>query len=739
MKKLSLLCGVFLFPFISLAQNEQKEKNVIVKLDSIVVQAVRAGKNTPVAWSYLSGKQINSSSPSGSIPMMLSNLPSVVSTTEGGNGLGYSYMRVRGSDGSRINVTLNGIALNDSESQEMFWVDLPALTSFIQNAQLQRGIGTSVNGSGAFGASLNMQTLSINSDAYGSGEFSYGSWNTVTTTLGAGSGLLENGSSFDIRYSNNHGNGYVRNSGGDLNSLYIRAGYTKRKDNVAINFLYGDQKTGIAWNGTPGYMLTSNRRYNPAGEYFDEAGNVRYYDNETDNYKQMHLQGAWQHQFSDRLFTSFTLNYTNGFGYYENYKYNRKFSKYGFPNQTVNGVNYSKSDFIIRQILDNDYYAANFSLNYITEDCRSTTGIFYSTFDGRHFGKVLWSKYNESIQQKYRWYDNRGDKSDFTVFSKLEKRLVGNLYSYLDLQYRRVTYRLRGPDDDLTSLDYYSFYNFFNPRAGVLIKGKNGGTAYFSVAVGHKEPTRSDLKDAIKSSGGNSMKSEKLVDYEAGYRYESERFSGSLNLYFMEYKDQLVPTGKLSETGYVIKENVPDSYRRGVEAEIAWRICKNIAFEGNATLSRNKIKNFTLWTELYDNPDDWNYIGQRSVKYSSTNISYSPEIIAYSALKFENGSGYLFSVNSKFVGKQYYDNSSNDDFSIPAYLTFNLSAGRELKFKNGTSAGISLFVNNIFNREYFSNAWVYRAQFESGAEDYIEDGLFPQPGTNFTIKVNFKF
>lgn len=739
MKKLSLLCGVFLFPFITFAQTKNTEKGDVIKLDSIVVQAFRAGQNTPVAYTRISAKQIKAIAPTVSLPMLLNSQPSVVSTTEGGNGLGYSYMRVRGSDGSRINVTINGISLNDAESQEVFWVDLPALTSFIESIQLQRGVGTSVNGSGAFGASLNIQTLATVQDSYGVADFSLGSWKNVTTTLGGGTGLTKKGLSFDVRYSNSHGEGYIRNAGGDLNSFFARLGYYRNGNSFTINYLYGSEKTGITWNGTPGYMMSVNRRYNPAGEYYDSAGNIFYYDNETDNYFQNHLQGVYQHLFSKDLNLLFAINYTNGYGYYENYKSGKKFSKYGLQPQNIDGSVFTKSDFITRAFLDNNYIASTLTLNYITKNTTIVSGASYSYYLGNHFGRVLWSKFNEKIPDNYEWYRNDGNKSDFSFFSKWEQKIGQKLYTYIDLQFRRVKYDLSGRDSDLSGLNYGSFYNFFNPKFGITYNIDNSNAAYFSIATGHKEPSRSDLTEVIKAGETDRLKSERLIDYELGYKYSERIFAAGINFYFMDYKNQLVPTGKLSENGYVIKENVSDSYRTGIEAEASWMILPKLKIAGNVALSRNKILNYISWTELYDNPEDWNYISQISNVIKSTNLSFSPGVVGFVSLEYKPFAEYELQANSKYVGKQYYDNSSNENFSIPAYKTVNLYAKRSFKFKKGSEADISLFINNLFDTKYISNAWVYTAKFEDGSPDYVEDGLFPQPGINFTLKLSLKF
>lgn len=739
MKKLILLSGVFLFPFITSAQQEQSDKGKVTKLDSIIVEANRAGKNTPFSWSKITSSEIRQNSSTKSVPMIVNTLPSVVTTTESGNALGYTYMRVRGSDGSRINVTLNGIALNDSESQEMFWVDLPALSSFMESMQLQRGVGTSTNGPGAFGASLNIQTLTANDEPYGMADFSAGSWNTFVSIFGAGTGFRKNGTNFDIRISDSHGNGYIRNSGGGLNSLFARGGLVKGRNYFTANLLYGREKTGIAWEGAPKNKYENDRRYNPSGEYFDDAGNVKYYDNETDNFTQLHLQLLWQRAINDKLTSSMTLNYTNGTGHYENYKADKKFSKYSLPVQVINGITYSKSDFIIRQYLKNDYFAYNASLSYNNGHTKAITGLSAGYYFGDHFGQIKWSKYNKNITPDFLWYGNDGEKSDLSLFFKIEQEIGEKLVGFADLQIRRITYSLFGVDSDLSILDHTARYGFFNPKFGFSYIPEKNSSLYFSVAVGHKEPGRSDMKDAIKTGRVEDIKSEKLVDIEAGYRFNGEKFSSSINIFMMEYKDQLVPTGKLSETGYVIKENIPESYRRGVEAELSWKAGRRTTLNANASLSSNKVVNYTMWTDLYDNPEDWNFMGQVGKFYKKSNLSYSPSIVSYISLNQKLFKDLSINMSYKYVGKQFYDNSSRDEFSIPSYGTIDMSIGKPLHIKKGVEADIYLFINNLANRKYFSNAWVYYASFEDNSPLYVEDGLFAQPGINYNIKFSLKF
>ena len=722
-----------------LAQQEgQNEKTVINKLDSVIVEAWRAGKNTPVSHSELSPQEIKRLSPVQSVPMALSLMPSVVTSTEGGNGLGYTSMRVRGSDGSRTNVTVNGIALNDAESQEVFWVNIPSFSTFIQDIQLQRGVGTSSNGPGAFGASLNLRTLFTSPKAYGVAEMGAGSFSSFTTSAGAGTGLRPDGFSFDVKYSRSIGKGYIRNAKSDLSSMFASAGWFKDRTSIRLNYIYGDQTTGITWEGISREMMSINRRFNPAGMYFDQAGNTKYYDNETDNYTQHHLQLLFTRELKDGLTWSNVLHYTNGYGYYENYKVNRKFSEYGLTPQIVNGDEYKRSDVIVRQSLSNDYYAFSSTLQFTAGEIKATGGLSYSYYDGDHFGNMIWSMWNQNIPENFKWYENRGLKGDFSAFARTELNIGKDLIAFADMQFRNISYNLKGEDKDFVALDYNMDYNFFNPKLG-LTYNAGANKLYLSASTGRKEPGRADIKESIKAGKANLIRAERLLDFEAGYSFTGKNLILSANLYFMEYKDQLVPTGRLSETGYVIKENVPVSFRRGVELAAAWSPLTYIKIEGNLALSMNKIKDYRHWTDLYDNPDYWTPLPQMSEFYKSTNLPFSPSSVGMGMVTFSPGSSSSVSLYGKHVGKQYYDNTSNEERSIPSYFVMGIKAIKSFSVREVSDLELGLFVDNILNRKYFSNAWVYMAKFADGSDPYIEEGLYPQAGINFMFKATFRF
>ena len=723
-------------------QNPQSDKQIqqpdqVERLDSIVVDAYRAGVNTPVSFSQISRKELKRSSSSYSLPMVLQLQPSVVATTEGGLGLGYSKLQVRGTDDSRINVTLNGIAMNDSESQQVFWVNLPAMQSFLNSAQLQRGVGTSANGSGAFGASLNLESKLSGRKAYVAAEVSVGSYNTFLSSIAAGSGVLKNGFSFDMVYSRGITDGYIRNAKADLNSLYAVAGWENDANQLKLSYILGDQCTGITWEGVSLEKFETDPRYNVAGEYYDEVGNVHYYDNETDNYRQHYVQAAWNHSFSPFFTWNSTLNFTKGDGYYENYKGDAKFSKYGLePGLGMPG----KSDFIVQQAMDNSFYAANSSLLYDSGYWKASAALSYGYYDGDHFGEVLWCKHMP-LESNFRWYENFGKKSDFSSFVRAEYSGIEDFTFFADLQYRGVRYLLEGIDKDFALLDWKNKYNFFNPKAGVTYASGDNSRIYASVAIAHREPSRSDIKESIKSGSASELKAERLVDVELGYRYSSENVSLAANLYFMEYKNQLVATGKLSDVGYVIKENIPVSFRRGIELSGGWQCLPFLRLDANLTLSRNKAVNYTAFVDTYNNPDEWEPVAQTQVFFKSTNLILSPEVIGMGMVSVSPGLGWDFSLTGKYVGKQYMDNFNSSVSVVPSYFVSSLRVLKGFKLFNNRpdSLELSLVVDNLLNHKYFSYGWIYQAWFEDGSSPYVEQGVYPQAPINFCFKMALKF
>ena len=718
------------------------------KLDSAVVSASRAGRSTPVTYTMIGQESLRSSNPINSLPMALALQPSVVSANEGGTGLGYSKFRVRGVSGSQTNVTLNGITLNDAESQEVFWVNIPSLSSILSSVQLQRGLGTSANGAGAFGASVNMSTASVGTEPYARFDYSRGAWNSSMTTVAAGTGLLPGGFYASAAYSKNSTDGYIRNAWANVQSAFAVLGWMNETNSLRFTWLMGNQHTGITWNGISAAKMATDRTYNSAGEYYDEFGNVRYYGNDSDNYTQNHLQLSYAHQFGPELVWSTTLNYTPGNGYYEEYKADASFSDYGLKNVVKDGVTYDTSDMVRIKSMDNRLYVLNSSLTFRKGRLHSVAGIYLSRYDGDHFGNIDWSDvlgddYDYSTTE---WYRNNGLKQEANASYRAEYQFSKTLTGYADLQYRYVSLKMKGIDDEFSDLAYDTSWGFFNPRAGLSWNISDRHRVYGSAALGHREPGRSDIKDVIETvnAGGTreSLKAEKMLDIELGYEFTSENFSASADLYAMEYWDMLIETGKRSNVGYAIKENVPRAWRRGVEASAAWKPLSGLEISANAALSDNRIKEFTAYLDAYD--ADWTSLGQVSTSYTRPHILLSPSFLGALQAQAHLGEwlhGTAFqnltlSADWKCVGKQYWDNTSNGDRCIPAYNVMNCSLRKNFSVQGGT-LGIGLYVSNLLNAKYYADAWVYRAM--AGGAEYQEEGLFPQAPRNLILKVSLSF
>ena len=742
MKKVSFFTGLLFLGLSLNAHNEQPIDTIQqVKLDEIVVSATRAGKSTPVAYSNVLQSQIKKENGARNVPVILQTIPSLVSFTEDGLGIGNTSLRIRGTDATRINVTLNGMPLNNPESQEVYWVNLPDISSSLQSIQVQRGIGTSTNGAAAFGASISMKTAGQKSEAYGEASTAIGSYNTFSSSIAAGTGILDNGLSVDARYSKNTGDGYIRNGKINHDNLLVSLSHNTDKQILKLSYIRGEQVTGITWVGiSPDEMEKYGRKYNPAGKYKDDAGNTHYYDNETDNYLSNILQLMLTRELSDNWFLNSSLSYNNGYGYYENYRAKNEFSSFGLKPQTINGVEYSRTDFIRRKMMSNNFYVANLSFDYKKDATNLTFGGMYSLFDGDHFGRLPWIKHNENIKENYEWYRNNGTKGEFSVFTKLEYQLNDKLSLFGDVQYRHIYYNMSGIDDDQMDITSKFRYNFFNPKAGIFYNIDNNNSLYASVAFSKREPLRSDLKDGIKGEATNAIKPEGMIDYEVGYKYNADNgITLGANIYYMDYNNQMVQTGKLNETGYKLMENVKHSYRTGIELEASFPIIKNkLRLDANATLSQNKIKDYTAYYDVIDNLDNYKRVGQRADHIGKTNISYSPNVVGMASISYQPTKDLSFNLLGKYVGKQYLDNTSNDEKSIPSYFTSNLSAGYTFAKTEIGTISLQLFANNIFNSKYIANGWASTEIFnKEGAYNWI--GYYPQATRNYMVKVTVAF
>ncbi|MDL2215395.1 TonB-dependent receptor plug domain-containing protein, partial [Dysgonomonas sp. OttesenSCG-928-M03] len=516
MKK-EIVSSIALLAALSASAEEIPDSLKQVSLHEIIVSATRVGQGTPIAYSNLSAVQIKETNTAKNIPFILQTLPSMVAYSEDGSGVGNTSMRIRGTDATRINVTLNGMPLNNPESQEVYWVNIPDISNSLQNIQVQRGVGSSTNGSASFGASISLKTMGARPEAYGEASTALGSYNTVTSSIAAGTGILKNGLSLDARYSRVTGDGYIRNGKVNHKSAYAALSYYGENQLLRLSYINGIQHTGITWEGISPEEMAKDRKYNPAGKYYDEAGNIHYYDNETDNYYSDIVQLTYSNELNDRLKLNAGFSYNHGYGYYENYKVGQKFKKFGLPSQIVSDSTYKSSDIIRRKAMKNDFYVGNVTLNYIYDRLNIIGGVSYTVFNGDHYGQIRWSKYNENISPNFEWYRNNADKKDFNTFVKAAYKLNENLMLFGDLQYRYVDYRMKGLDDDLENINNNNYYSFFNPKAGITYSN-NGHELYASFAVANREPLRTDIKESVKGGSVQRIAPELMFDYELGYK-----------------------------------------------------------------------------------------------------------------------------------------------------------------------------------------------------------------------------
>lgn len=707
-----------------------------VQLEDVVVSASRANKNAPIAYSNLNEAQIKKDNAAKNIPFVLQTLPSVVAYSEDGLGIGNTNFRIRGTDANRINVTLNGMPLNNPESQDVFWVNIPDLSNSLQSIQVQRGVGTASNGVASFGGSISLQTTGARAEAYGSASTAVGTYNSVISTIAAGTGIMNSGLSIDARYSRTTTDGYIRNGKVDHKSLYATVAHYTDKQLFRVVYINGIQHTGITWEGVSPEIMETDRTYNPTGKYKDDAGNTLYYDNDTDNYYSNIAQAIYSRQLSDNLTINGNFSYTNGYGYYENYKTDRDFmSKFGLQPQVVKDVTYESSDVVQRKMMSNNFYVGSMSLAYNREKISLSGGGMYSFYDGSHFGKLPWVKHNQNISPEYKWYENESKKRDANIFVKAEYRPIANLTLFGEAQNRYIDYRMEGLDDDMLDITKNYYYNFFNPKAGISYQINASNEVYGSVGISNREPLREDMKEYKKTD--RTINPERLFDYEFGYRLATKTFSFDANLYYMDYKDQLVLTGKLSDVGYKLQENVPDSYRMGIELSAAYTPLKWLRLDANTTLSRNKIKDYTAYFTVYD-ANTWDAVSQDSEFFKSTNISFSPNVISSAIVTVMPIENFSFSLTGKYIGKMYYDNTSNKDNQLDDYFVANFVTGYTFDTQRIGKIDLQLYVNNIFNKKYVANAWVDPYRFTDGSE-IIYKGLFPQAPCNIMARVGVRF
>lgn len=705
-------------------------------VEEVIVKSLRAGENDPVTSEIIGQEEIEKKNLVQDIPFILRHSPSMVTTSDAGHGVGYTGFRIRGTDMNRINITVDGVPLNDAESHGVWWVNMPDFASSVENIQIQRGIGTSTNGAAAFGGSINFKTKSLKEDAHAILNSAYGSYNTRKNSLSLGSGLIDDKYSFDLRLSEMHSDGYIERAESDLQSLFLSAGKYSDKNILKFNMIMGNEKTYQAWDGVPGYMLGENRRYNGIGAYTDEDGKLQFYDNETDNYRQDHYQLHFSQEITKYMWFNSTLHYTYGRGYYEQYKEDEYLPDYQLPEINFQDTLISNTDLIRQKWLDNHFYGAVLSLNLRKKMYELTLGGGVNRYIGDHFGEVIWARYASVSEIGYRWYENRGDKLDYNVFGKLNHRLTKSLNLYSDIQLRGIQYSILGIDDDLRSITQEHNFLFFNPKFGINYRPVNNQRVYFSFAVANREPNRSNFVDADPNQP--MPVHETLYNYELGYELRGANARGVLNFYYMSYDDQLVLTGEINDVGSPVMTNVDESYRLGVELSGGYRFNHFLEWEGNLALSRNRILNMVGFVDNWDFWEDpENEPVQIREELGSTEIAFSPSVVASSVLSMKPFKGLIVSLQSKYVGQQYIDNTESEARKLDPWFVNDLIINYDFQVSWARDLSFNLMLMNLTDHKYESNAWVYRYYY--GGEEYLLDGFFPQAGLHFTAGIKLGF
>ncbi|MCL1821358.1 MAG: TonB-dependent receptor [Prolixibacteraceae bacterium] len=722
------------------SENEIRLSSEIQHVPEVTVVSVRATQKSAVTYSNVDSDEIAQRNLGQDIPYLLSLTPSFIPTSDAGTGIGYTGFRVRGADANRINITVNGVPVNDAESHGVFFVNMPDFASSLSSVQVQRGVGTSTNGAAAFGASINMQTQAQSPRNYAEISSSYGSFNTNKNTLKAGTGLIKNRFVFDVRLSGISSDGYIDRTSVDMKSYYFGGGYFGDKTTLKFTTFGGREKTYQAWNGVDASLLDTNRTYNDSGEFVDNDGNTQYYENQTDNYQQTHYHLNWNQKLNAKLDLNATLHYTLGEGYYEEYKRDRKYHEYGLTAPVVAGVKLSKTDLVRQKWLDNHFYGFIASLNYSVDKVNASVGGGVNRYDGGHFGKVIWVRNADKLDMSKEWYRNSSIKDDANIYAKANVELLRNLVAAVDLQYRYINYKMEGSDDKyddvkqaMRDITQKHTFKFFNPKFGLTYKINPIGNLYASYSTANREPNRNNYTDA---GPRDKPSHETLHNIELGCRITAHRLSGEFNTYYMKYKNQLILTGKVSEIGEPLTANIPDSYRMGVELAAAVQMTYWLNWKGNLALSRNKIERFTEYDiDVYD--ADWNLTGTTNNHLGTTDIAYSPEMVANSLFLFSLKS-FGIGLHTSFVGKQYIDNTSDEMRSIPSYLVNNLQFKYSLPFMQNRTIDFQFMLNNLLNEKYVSNGYTWYS-CSVGGKRYNELRYFPQAGRHFLLGITLKF
>jgi iron complex outermembrane recepter protein len=696
--------------------------------EEFIVYATRATDKTPTTFSTVDKSDIARLNLGQDLPVLLNFTPSVVSYSDAGAGVGYTGLRIRGSDQTRINVTVNGIPLNDAESHGVFWVNMPDFASSVDNIQIQRGVGSSTNGAATFGASLNIQTDTRQDEAFAEIDNSFGSFNTMRNMVKVGTGLINDHWAFDARVSQISSDGFIDRASSDLKSYFLSGGYYGEKHVLKVNMFAGAEVTYQAWEGVPENLLQTNRTFNPYT-----------YDNQVDDYKQNHYQLIYTGTYNQNWKANAALHYTYGRGFFEQFRPNDRLSRYALPPVEIGEASISRMDIIRRRWLDNDFYGGVFSVNYISDNGRwdAVIGGGANRYDGDHFGEIIWMQYAGNTNIRDRYYDNVAVKDDFNLFAKATYEVSNGLFLYGDLQGRWIDYTFQGINNDLRDISGETSFAFFNPKFGFSYQPADGRSWYASYAVANREPVRRDFTDSPIVD--RAPKPENLQNIEAGYKRQSTNFSYSANLYYMKYRDQLVLTGQLNDVGAYVRDNVADSYRLGIELDGAYRLSEKFTIGGNLALSRNKIAEFLEYIDDYAAPE----FRQEVITHTDTDIAFSPNIVAAAILDFRPIKNLEVSLLNKYVGDQFLDNTQNDNRKLNAFFTNDIRLNYSLRPRFVKNLEFTVLINNIFNQMYEPNGYTFSyflpGEGTSGRELVTENFFYPQAGTNFLAGVKVRF
>jgi iron complex outermembrane recepter protein len=713
----------------------------ISSLSEVIVSATRASEKSGMAFNNVSKSLLNKNNLAQDLPFLLQNLPSVVASSDAGAGVGYSGMRIRGTDPTRINVTINGIPFNDSESQGVYWVNMPDIASSTTSIQVQRGVGASTNGAGAFGGTVNLNTLSYAENAGGNIQSTLGSFGTLKNSISLNTGKLGSGFMADARLSTISSNGFVDRASADLKSYYVSGTHYHKSNFVRLNVFSGKETTYQAWNGIPQSLSENNqtafqkyieRNFIDEDTKNDMIGRGRrynslFYANEVDNYQQTHYQAISSFEFKNKWRLNPSFHYTKGKGYFEQYKSDQKLENYGVSPYKIGEKEVSETNLIRRKWLDNDFYGVVWSLESPQDQkINLSFGGGANTYMGGHYGNIIWAEYAQKISSDYEYYLNNSVKNDINNFAKVTIPLKSKLFAYLDLQHRYIDFSMKGTADALQVLDYEKKYHFLNPKIGLTYMASPENTFFLSYAKGSKEPSRQDFVD----NAPNVPKPEILHDFETGYKLNRPRLKAEVNLYNMAYQNQLVLTGAINGVGEAIRINVPQSFRRGIELQGQYGLSPKLSVAGNLTLSKNKIKQFSETVVSYDEtPNEINVL-------KKADIAFSPNAIAGLNLAYLPLRSLSFSWFTKHVGSQHLDNTSSDTKKLKAYTVSDLNVTFSPNQKIFSDFKVVLLINNVLNKKYDSNGYTYSYIFE---EKITENFVFPQAGTNFLLSLKLGF